>query len=97
MLATQRHEAILATAFIVLAVIHACSCSILTTNGWVRGSQETTQRKQLEFVAYRGIPYAKPPVGELRFKVIRFRPKITEISIKKNPKKYPHTFGCQKP
>lgn len=85
MLATRRHEAILAIAFIVLAASHACSCSILTTNGWVRGSQETTQRKQVKFVAYRGIPYAKPPVGELRFKVISFRRKFTENAIFKIP------------
>lgn len=42
---------------------------VATTNGWVRGVRETTQRKQVAFVAFRGIPYAKPPLGELRLKV----------------------------
>lgn len=42
---------------------------VKTTNGRVRGVRETTQRKQVDFVAFRGIPYAKPPLGELRLKV----------------------------
>lgn len=37
-------------------------------NGKVKG-EEKESRDDREFFAYRGIPYAKPPVGELRFEV----------------------------
>jgi hypothetical protein len=36
--------------------------------GQVRGSRMSSFN-QREFLAFRGIPYAQPPVGELRFKV----------------------------
>ena len=36
--------------------------------GRVRGSRMSSFN-QREFLAFRGIPYAQPPVGELRFKV----------------------------
>lgn len=41
---------------------------IKTTFGPVRGLQRTSKLGEL-FYSFRGIPYAKPPVGPLRFKV----------------------------
>lgn len=42
---------------------------IETINGQVRGVQKTTLLKNIKYYSFKGIPYAKPPVGELRFKV----------------------------
>jgi hypothetical protein len=36
--------------------------------GKVRGSKMSSFN-QREFLSFRGIPYAQPPIGELRFKV----------------------------
>lgn len=43
-----------------------------TKNGQVRGRRETSLRNKVDFFAFRGIPYAKPPLGDLRFKVSFF-------------------------
>ena len=40
----------------------------IPTLGQVRGSEMTSEAGR-SFYAFRGIPYAKPPVGELRFSV----------------------------
>lgn len=43
---------------------------IVSTNyGLVQGSRKTGANN-IDFFSFQGIPYAKPPVGELRFKVI---------------------------
>lgn len=39
-----------------------------TVNGKIKG-QILTSRDGRPYYSYTGIPYAKPPVGELRFKV----------------------------
>lgn len=44
-------------------------CSIETESGFVRGKQNRTLYGKKPFYSFRGIPYAKPPVGNLRFKV----------------------------
>lgn len=41
---------------------------VVTTYGPVRGNQRTSFMGD-KFYSFRGIPYAKPPVGDLRFKV----------------------------
>jgi hypothetical protein len=42
---------------------------VRTLEGDVFGTLNTTKNKETEFYAYRGIPYAVPPLGDLRFKV----------------------------
>jgi hypothetical protein len=41
---------------------------VVLKHGNLRGHR-LTSRKDREIFAFQGIPYAKPPVGELRFKV----------------------------
>lgn len=40
-----------------------------TINGEVRGIKKSTLLRGVPFYSFKGIPYAKPPVDELRFKV----------------------------
>ncbi|XP_055310975.1 juvenile hormone esterase-like [Sitodiplosis mosellana] len=40
-----------------------------TLDGQVRGVQKLTLLKEIPFYSFKGIPYAKPPIGDLRFKV----------------------------
>lgn len=40
-----------------------------TLNGQVRGIKKTSLLNGIPFNSFKGIPYAKPPVGDLRFKV----------------------------
>lgn len=40
-----------------------------TEYGQVRGQEEFTLFENKSYFAFRGIPFAEPPVGELRFKV----------------------------
>lgn len=42
---------------------------VVTENGAVRGRLDTTYLQQKPYYAFRGVPYAKPPIGVLRFKV----------------------------
>ncbi|KAI7815369.1 carboxylesterase [Rhyzopertha dominica] len=41
---------------------------IATTNGVVQGRRMHTQDRKVEYFAYKGIPYAQPPVKDLRFR-----------------------------
>ena len=43
--------------------------TVNTVNGQVRGHRQYTLFEQKLFYAFKGIPYARPPVGSLRFKV----------------------------
>lgn len=43
-----------------------------TNDGKVRGIRQTTLLKKVDFYSFKGIPYAKSPTGELRFKVSFF-------------------------
>lgn len=40
-----------------------------TDNGRIRGIKSTTLLNGDPYYAFKGIPYAKPPTGNLRFKV----------------------------
>lgn len=42
---------------------------IETNSGLVRGQLEKTIWLKTPFYSFKGIPYAKPPIGKLRFKV----------------------------
>lgn len=42
---------------------------IETKDGKVQGIVETTLFKEVDYFAFRGIPFAKAPIGKLRFKV----------------------------
>lgn len=42
---------------------------IETINGEVRGIRYTTLLNGIAFYSFKGIPYAKSPIGDLRFKV----------------------------
>lgn len=65
--------------FVILATVNGfendlnCSanteCFIETEFGFIQGERMQTFFENETFCAYRGIPYAKPPIGDLRFKV----------------------------
>ena len=42
---------------------------IQTENGKVRGTKMLTAMEEIEYYAFKGIPFAQPPIGNLRFKV----------------------------
>lgn len=44
-------------------------CTIETENGRVHGKQNRTLLEKKPFYSFRGISFAKPPLGHLRFKV----------------------------
>lgn len=48
-----------------------CKLELETTNGKIKG-QILKSRDGRPFYSYTGIPYAKPPIGELRFKVYQY-------------------------
>lgn len=43
--------------------------TVETQNGQIRGVRQTTLIKKFDYFAFKGIPYAKSPTGQLRFKV----------------------------
>lgn len=45
--------------------------TVETKNGLIRGIKLKTLLKSREYFAFKGIPYAEKPIGELRFKVSR--------------------------
>lgn len=46
--------------------------TVRTNNGFIRGILRHTLYKSIPYYSYMGIPYAKPPVGNLMFKVLVF-------------------------
>ena len=53
---------------VLVNVIFATDILVNIKNGTLEGSIMKT-RKGLDIFAFRGIPYALPPLGELRFEV----------------------------
>lgn len=51
-----------------IGVVGECR-TIETKSGKVCGLKRTTFFKKIDFYSYKGIPYAKPAVNDLRFKV----------------------------
>lgn len=43
--------------------------TIETNSGFVRGKRGTTLFNHISYYSFKGIPYAKAPIGTLRFKV----------------------------
>lgn len=58
------------TALILVAEAYEKYKIVETDNGPVRGVRNFTLLNGMPFYSFRGIPYAKSPTGELRFKVI---------------------------
>ncbi|KAJ6646027.1 Esterase B1 [Pseudolycoriella hygida] len=57
--------------FLLVNIVTLINCDNLivkTITGQVKGVVLTTLLKNREYIAYRGIPYAEPPIGHLRFK-----------------------------
>lgn len=63
--------------FLLVLSISECMCEendiiysiVKTANGTVRGQQVVTLFDSKPYHAFKGIPYAEPPVNKLRFKV----------------------------
>lgn len=76
MLLSRNNIFVLPLLLFILSLVRADSESssssivVHTDNGDVRGNTEVTLLHYRKFYAFRGIPYAQPPIGELRFKVI---------------------------
>uniref|UniRef100_L7M7Q1 Carboxylic ester hydrolase n=1 Tax=Rhipicephalus pulchellus TaxID=72859 RepID=L7M7Q1_RHIPC len=56
------------TAMVIGMAMALADPVVVTENGNVRGKTVTVFNRTIEVAAYLGIPYAAPPVGELRFK-----------------------------
>nr|WAU86697.1 carboxylesterase [Bradysia odoriphaga] len=58
--------------FCQLLIVTTVNCdkyTVATHSGLVQGVSLRTLEENKEYIAYRGIPYAEPPVGDLRFRV----------------------------
>lgn len=60
---------LVATLFSVDAMHHTAPAIVQTKNGQLFGSIESTAIEKRKFHAFRGVRYAKPPIGPLRFRV----------------------------
>ena len=54
---------------------------VYTTSGPIRGEISTSVRKSQRYGAFKGIPFAEPPLGYLRFKVCV--PKLWSLKVQR--------------
>lgn len=54
---------------VLFLILQASDPIVRTKNGQVRGQLNATVDAKTPYYAFRGIPYAKPPIGDLRFRV----------------------------
>lgn len=54
---------------------------VQTTKGPVQGEILTTVTSKKEYSSFKGIPYGEPPLGKLRFKVIRFLSVLISLAL----------------
>lgn len=57
---------------VLITTVHGLDdefCTISTSSGQIRGKQNQTLFDKITYYSFRGIPFAKSPIGELRFKV----------------------------
>lgn len=50
--------------------INCNSLIVKTKSGCVKGIKQRTYFLNRPYISFRGIPYAEPPIGDLRYKVI---------------------------
>ena len=58
---------VLQVLLVSVNVIRADNLIVNTENGKVAGEKRTNNQDKSEYYAFHAIPYASPPVGELRF------------------------------
>lgn len=58
-------------SFLMVTIGCACEGSVTMNikQGMIAGKVEKTLLKQKSYFSYKGIPYAEPPIGDLRFQV----------------------------
>lgn len=62
------------TLLVVAVIVSRARCQLFspvirTNKGYVKGRPALTTFNRLPYVEFLGIPFAKPPVGDLRFRV----------------------------
>ncbi|XP_069682965.1 juvenile hormone esterase-like isoform X2 [Periplaneta americana] len=64
----SRVQVILMAGLICLHFVHSSNLVVVTSKGKVRGTTMVSVRSNMTFYGFMGIPYAKPPLGDLRYK-----------------------------
>lgn len=51
-------------------LVSSTTVRVRTDNGEIEGTVARSMFGKRNFYSFKGIPYAKPPIGDLRFKVL---------------------------
>lgn len=52
------------------------------SNGIIQGKKQATEKKHMTYYSFQGIPYAQPPVQNLRFRVsLFFKKKVYSLAV----------------